>query len=42
VRSKIATIAAASVGIAVQGVTLTGYNETFTAAGVHRDVGRKR
>jgi uncharacterized protein YbbC (DUF1343 family) len=40
VRSKVATIAAASVGIAVQGVTLTGYNETFTAAGVHRDVGR--
>jgi uncharacterized protein YbbC (DUF1343 family) len=39
-RSEIATIAAASVGIAVQGVTLTGYNETFTAAGVHRDVGR--
>jgi uncharacterized protein YbbC (DUF1343 family) len=40
VRSKVATIAAASVGIAVQGVTLTGYNETFTAAGVHRDIGR--
>jgi uncharacterized protein YbbC (DUF1343 family)/CubicO group peptidase (beta-lactamase class C family) len=39
-RSKVATIAAASVGIAVKGVTLTGYNETFTAAGVHRDVGR--
>jgi uncharacterized protein YbbC (DUF1343 family) len=40
VRSKVATIAAASVGIAVQGLTLTGYNETFTAAGVHRDIGR--
>src|SRR5580693_3085534 len=40
IRSKVATIAAASVGIAVQGVTLTGYNETFTGAGVHRDIGR--
>jgi len=40
VRSKVATIAAASVGIAVQGVTLTGYNETLTAAGIHRDIGR--
>jgi uncharacterized protein YbbC (DUF1343 family)/CubicO group peptidase (beta-lactamase class C family) len=39
-RSQIATIVAASVGIAAQGVTLTGYNETFTAAGVHRDVER--
>ena len=39
-RSRVATIVAASVGIAVQGVTLTGYNETLTAAGVHRDVGR--
>jgi uncharacterized protein YbbC (DUF1343 family) len=39
-RSKVATIVAASVGIAVRGVTLTSYNETFTAAGVHRDIGR--
>jgi uncharacterized protein YbbC (DUF1343 family)/CubicO group peptidase (beta-lactamase class C family) len=39
-RSQVATIVAASVGIATQGVTLTGYNETFTAAGVHRDVER--
>ena len=39
-RGKIATIVAASVGIKTRGVTLTGYNETFTAAGVHRDVAR--
>jgi len=36
-RSKVATIAAASVGITAPGVSLTGYNETFTSAGVHRD-----
>ena len=39
-RSKVATLAAASVGIAVQNVTLTGYNETPTGAGVRRDVAR--
>src|SRR5579871_150357 len=39
-RSKVATIAAASVGSAAQGLTLTGYNETFTGAGVQRGVGR--
>ena len=41
-RSKVATIAAAAVGggiLAAKGITLTGYNETFTA-GVHRDVAR--
>ncbi len=35
-----ATIAAAAVGIETRGLTLTGYSETFTAAGVHREVGR--
>jgi uncharacterized protein YbbC (DUF1343 family)/CubicO group peptidase (beta-lactamase class C family) len=39
-RAKVATIAAAAVGIGAQNVTLTGYNETFTAAGVHREVAR--
>ncbi|MGO9229090.1 MAG: exo-beta-N-acetylmuramidase NamZ domain-containing protein [Bryobacteraceae bacterium] len=39
-RSKLATIAAAAVGIETAGLTLTGYSETFAAAGVHRDVGR--
>jgi uncharacterized protein YbbC (DUF1343 family)/CubicO group peptidase (beta-lactamase class C family) len=39
-RGKVATIAAASLGIKTQGVTLTSYNETFSAAGVHREVGR--
>ena len=39
-RAKIATIAAAGLGITVQGVTLTGYNETFSGAGIHREVER--
>jgi uncharacterized protein YbbC (DUF1343 family)/CubicO group peptidase (beta-lactamase class C family) len=39
-RSKIATIAAASVGIETRGLTLTGYGETFAAAGAHREVER--
>ncbi len=39
-RAKVATIAAAAVGIGARGVTLTGYNETFAAAGVHREVTR--
>jgi uncharacterized protein YbbC (DUF1343 family)/CubicO group peptidase (beta-lactamase class C family) len=39
-RSKISTIAAASIGIETRELTLTGYGETFTAAGVHRAVER--
>jgi uncharacterized protein YbbC (DUF1343 family)/CubicO group peptidase (beta-lactamase class C family) len=39
-RSKVATIAAANLGTAVPGITTTGYNETLTAAGVHRTIGR--
>ena len=39
-RAKVATIAAAAVGAGVRNVTLTGYNETFTSAGVHREVAR--
>ena len=39
-RSKVATIAAAAVGIETRGLTLTGYSETFIEAGVHREVGR--
>ena len=39
-RGKVATIAAAALGIETRGLTLTGYSETFTAAGVHREVGR--
>jgi uncharacterized protein YbbC (DUF1343 family)/CubicO group peptidase (beta-lactamase class C family) len=39
-RSKVATIAAAAVGIAARGVTLTGYNETLNMAGVAREVAR--
>jgi uncharacterized protein YbbC (DUF1343 family) len=36
-RGKVATIVAASVGIAKQGASLTGYNETLTGAGLHRE-----
>jgi len=39
-RGKVATIVAASVGIATQGVNLTGYNETLSGAGLHREVAR--
>jgi len=39
-RAKVATIAAAAVGITVRGVTLTGYNETLSGAGVRREVER--
>jgi uncharacterized protein YbbC (DUF1343 family) len=39
-RSKVATIAAAAVGIKVRGVTLTGYNETLSGAGARREVAR--
>ena len=39
-RAKVATIAAAAVGITVRGVTLTGYSETLSGAGARREVGR--
>ena len=39
-RSRVATIAAASFGISAPGVSLTGYNETITGPGLHRDVNR--
>jgi uncharacterized protein YbbC (DUF1343 family)/CubicO group peptidase (beta-lactamase class C family) len=39
-RGKVATMAAAAVGIAVQHVTLTGYNETAVGPGGRREVGR--
>ena len=39
-RAKVATIAAAAVGIAVPNVRLTGYNEALGGAGVHREVAR--
>jgi len=37
-RSRIATIAAASFGILAPGVSLTGYNETIVGPGLHRVV----
>jgi uncharacterized protein YbbC (DUF1343 family)/CubicO group peptidase (beta-lactamase class C family) len=39
-RGKVATIVAAAVGIALPGVSLTGYNETLTGPGLHREVAR--
>jgi uncharacterized protein YbbC (DUF1343 family)/CubicO group peptidase (beta-lactamase class C family) len=39
-RAKVATIAAAAVGAGAGRITLTGYNETLTAAGVHRELAR--
>jgi uncharacterized protein YbbC (DUF1343 family)/CubicO group peptidase (beta-lactamase class C family) len=39
-RSKVATIVAASLGVTAQHVTLTGYNETLSGAGIRREVGR--
>jgi uncharacterized protein YbbC (DUF1343 family)/CubicO group peptidase (beta-lactamase class C family) len=39
-RAKVATIAAAAVGIAVPNVRLTGYNEALGGPGVHREVAR--
>ncbi|MCU1274749.1 MAG: hypothetical protein JWO48_2180, partial [Bryobacterales bacterium] len=39
-RARVATIAAASLGVETPGVSLTGYSETFTGAGLHREVAR--
>jgi uncharacterized protein YbbC (DUF1343 family)/CubicO group peptidase (beta-lactamase class C family) len=39
-RGKVATITAAALGIEAPGVALTGYNETITGAGLHREVAR--
>jgi len=39
-RAKVATIAAAAVGVTVRGVMLTGYNETLSGAGARREVER--
>jgi len=40
-RSRVATIAAASFGIAAPGVALTGYDETIVGPGLHRIVAPK-
>jgi uncharacterized protein YbbC (DUF1343 family)/CubicO group peptidase (beta-lactamase class C family) len=39
-RAKVATIVAASLGIETPGVSLTGYNETISGAGLHRETTR--
>jgi uncharacterized protein YbbC (DUF1343 family)/CubicO group peptidase (beta-lactamase class C family) len=37
-RSRVATIAAAALGITAQGIALTGYNETLAGAGARREI----
>jgi uncharacterized protein YbbC (DUF1343 family)/CubicO group peptidase (beta-lactamase class C family) len=39
-RSRVATIVAASLGLELPGISITGYNETLTGAGIHREVAR--
>jgi uncharacterized protein YbbC (DUF1343 family)/CubicO group peptidase (beta-lactamase class C family) len=39
-RSRVATIAAAALGVSAPGVSLAGYNETLSGAGVRREVVR--
>jgi uncharacterized protein YbbC (DUF1343 family)/CubicO group peptidase (beta-lactamase class C family) len=39
-RAKVATMVAASFGVAVQGVQVNGYNETAAGAGMKREIGR--
>ncbi len=39
-RARVATISAASLGIEAQGISISGYNETLTGAGIHREVDR--
>ncbi|HXI41881.1 MAG TPA: serine hydrolase, partial [Bryobacteraceae bacterium] len=39
-RGRVATIVAASLGIETSGVSLAGYNETLSGAGLHRDITR--
>lgn len=39
-RGRVATIVAAAVGVTVPGVSLTGYNETLSGPGLHREVAR--
>ncbi len=39
-RSRVATIVAASFSEELPGISITGYNETLTGAGIHREVAR--
>lgn len=39
-RGRVATTTAAALGIPAQGIAITGYNETFGGAGLHRVVAR--
>jgi len=39
-RSRVATVVAAALGIEAPGISLTGYNETLTGAGLRRTVAR--
>ena len=39
-RSRVATIAAAALAMDSPGISITGYNETLSGAGIHREVAR--
>jgi uncharacterized protein YbbC (DUF1343 family)/CubicO group peptidase (beta-lactamase class C family) len=39
-RSRVATIAAANLGIDSPAISITGYNETLSGAGIHREIAR--
>jgi uncharacterized protein YbbC (DUF1343 family) len=39
-RSRVATVAAAALGIDTPGISITGYNETLSGAGIHREADR--
>src|SRR6202030_2541958 len=39
-RSRVATIAGAAFGMDSPGISITGYNETLSGAGIHREVAR--
>lgn len=39
-RGEVATVTAAALGVDAPGVTLTGYTETLSGAGIHREVAR--
>jgi uncharacterized protein YbbC (DUF1343 family)/CubicO group peptidase (beta-lactamase class C family) len=40
-RGKVATIVAAAVGVSAPEVSVTGYNETFSGPGLHREIARQ-
>lgn len=39
-RGRVATVAAAALGVETPGISITGYNETLSGAGIHREIER--